>query len=169
MTFKYVHQLIQNDVYKKANGVYVMIFSRSETSGNCLYSSVSLALVGNNSLSNILRVLTSIELFCNAEFYYNHPCLQNVFKDHNKLFLSYNSLICMIVSHEALDTGCISTNLIRKQAIFNCESLNRWASFIHFLSLSSVIGRTIHTYYPDFRLEKWKVLFSNPYFLVAVL
>ena len=41
----------------------------SETTGNCLYCSISLLLVGNNSLVEILRCSTSLELHQNASFY----------------------------------------------------------------------------------------------------
>ncbi|XP_065642782.1 uncharacterized protein LOC136074396 [Hydra vulgaris] len=45
----------------------------SQSTGNCLYSSISLVITGNNSVVNDLRLLTSIEFFLNADFYSNHP------------------------------------------------------------------------------------------------
>ena len=47
---------------------YIIISFSSEVSGNCLFSSISLVLVGNNSLVTDLRALTCIELFLNAVF-----------------------------------------------------------------------------------------------------
>ena len=56
---------------------------RSEVSGNCLYSSASLALVGSNTFDNDLRMLTSLELFINANFYSQHPCFLSAVNDHH--------------------------------------------------------------------------------------
>nr|XP_047125919.1 uncharacterized protein LOC124807733 [Hydra vulgaris] len=56
---------------EKHNVSYVVL--RSQSTGNCLYSSISLRLTGNNCIVNDLRLQTSIELFLNAEFYSNHP------------------------------------------------------------------------------------------------
>ena len=62
---------------------------RSDASGNCLYSSVSLALVGDNSLSSELRILTSLELYFHADFYCKHSCLSFVFKEHQSHFAAF--------------------------------------------------------------------------------
>ena len=45
----------------------------SSGNGNCLYNSVSLSLVGDESLSALLRMLTVSELFANTDFYAHHP------------------------------------------------------------------------------------------------
>ena len=44
----------------------------SYITGNCLYSCVSLVLVGNNYLTKPFRILTSWELFPHANFYSKH-------------------------------------------------------------------------------------------------
>lgn len=59
---------------------------RSNVTGNCFYSSASLVQVGNNSLIESLRVLTSTELFNNAEFYSQHPCFSAVVNEHPECF-----------------------------------------------------------------------------------
>ena len=41
--------------------------------GNCLYYTISMSLVGTTEYSTILRILTVIELFENANYYGNHP------------------------------------------------------------------------------------------------
>ena len=51
--------------------------------GNYLYSAVSVRMVGNNSLIHLLRILTSLELFLNNEFYSRHPVLTNVYNVYN--------------------------------------------------------------------------------------
>ena len=38
----------------------------------------------------------------------------------------------------------------------------KWSSFLCILGLSSVLGRNIHTYYPDCGEERYKVLLNGP-------
>ena len=67
--------------------------------------------VGDNSLVESLRVLTSIELFNNAEFYSQHPCFSAVVNEHAEYFSkSINNLLPMSVSEECLDPGCTKAN-----------------------------------------------------------
>ena len=49
---------------------------RSLANGDCMYSSISLLLVGDNSLVDELRCLTSIELYLHSEFYGKHSCFE---------------------------------------------------------------------------------------------
>ena len=67
---------------------------RSLTNGNCMYSSISSLLVGNNSLVKELRRLTSIELYLNSEFHGKHCCFESAElsqkdakKNHQIIFL----------------------------------------------------------------------------------
>ena len=41
--------------------------------GNCLYNSASVLANGDESLSNILRLLTAAELYLHSDFYAHHP------------------------------------------------------------------------------------------------
>ena len=75
---------------------YLPLF-RSLTDGNCLYSAISVRLVGNNSLIHLLRIWTSFQLFLNNEFYFKHPVLTNVYNNGKavlgeKLFCSFESV-----------------------------------------------------------------------------
>ena len=51
------------------------------TDGNYLYSAISVRLVGNNALIYLLRILTSLELFLNHEYYSRHPLLTDVYNN----------------------------------------------------------------------------------------
>ena len=75
---------------------YVSLF-RSLTDGNYLHSAISVILVGNNLLIYLIRILTSLELFLNHEFYSRHPVLTEVYNNGKtvlgeKLFTSYESV-----------------------------------------------------------------------------
>lgn len=132
---------------------------RSTATGNCLYSSVSLVLVGDNSLVQNLRVLTSIELFIDAPFYSHHPCFLSAVNKHAELFSNLNNLLPWCVSKECLDTGATKDDLVRQEAILNCFD-GKWSSFLCILGLSSALNRNIFTYYPDCGQLRCKLLFS---------
>ena len=51
------------------------------TDGNRSYSAISVRLVGNNSLTHLLRILTSLELFFNHDFYSRHPVFNNKYNN----------------------------------------------------------------------------------------
>ena len=50
---------------------------RSLANWNCMYSSIPLLLVGNNSMMDELRCLTSIVLYLHSEFYGKHCCFES--------------------------------------------------------------------------------------------
>ncbi|CAB4025118.1 Hypothetical predicted protein [Paramuricea clavata] len=133
---------------------------RSEASGNCLYSSVSLVLVGDNSLVPILRKLTSIELFMNANFYSQHPLFLSIVEKHSEFSNSLKNLLLLSVSQECLDSGLTIDALVKKEAYLNCHD-KKWASFVCIFGLSSVIGRCIRTYYPDSAEIRPKLMFNS--------
>lgn len=118
-----------------------VFYFRSETDGSCLYSSVSLALVGNNSLSQNLRVLTSLELFLHTQSYYKHPCLVSVFNNHKEICPSYISLVPLVLCHDTLDSGLSGELLLQHEALLNCTSMSRQTGFFCILAISSVINR----------------------------
>ena len=79
---------------------YVPLF-RSLTDGNCLYSVISVRLVENNSLIHLLRILISLELFLNHEFYSKHPDLTDVYSNDKavpgeKLFWFFESVFELV-------------------------------------------------------------------------
>ncbi|XP_057290123.1 uncharacterized protein LOC130613030 [Hydractinia symbiolongicarpus] len=93
---------------------------RSESSGNCLFSSISLCLVGDNSLTQQLRLLACIELFVNSEYYSSHP---NLFVDKYPS-LSPSNILAMSVSHAAVDTNFKAAELVKAEATFCLKNMN---------------------------------------------
>ena len=141
------------------NSIYTNIF-RSEASGNCLYSSTSLALLGDNSLVSDLRILTSLELFFNAEFYCNHPCFLSLFDNCNGVFSSFNSIFNMCLSISTVDKDLSSVDAVKAEAISNCCD-KQWSSFLCILGLATVINRKIVSFYPELGQVKYKLLFNQ--------
>ena len=145
-------------------------YFRSEASGNCLYSSVSLAIVGDNSLVETLRVMVSIEIFFN--FYCNHPSFRSIFEKHkDKVSSSINNILPMSVSFDSLDSGSSGEELVKVEAISNCKD-KQFASFLCILGLSSVTNRNITLFYPDCGVLRFKLLFNqqiNPHLSLATV
>ena len=118
--------------------------------GNCLYNSVSLALVGNESISALLRLLTVSELFAYANFYAQHPQFEEV---STAADYTTSAIICLFLSeNKALDTykGNFSsaTQAIQVLAQQTAKSYVYSPQF-HILALASVINKPIFVAYPD--------------------
>ena len=67
--------LIPHDVEEET-----LVALKSTGNGNCLFNSISLLKIGNESAAPVLRVLTSVELYMNAASYVNHDVLVNAAK-----------------------------------------------------------------------------------------
>ena len=127
---------------------------------------MSILLVGNNSLMVELRLLTSIELFLNAEFYKSHPVIHTTYKANTKLFQNALNLFQTFISENAYKTGKQACELVIEEARLNCIS-QTWCGFLCVLALSSVTHRTINSFYPDSKVsdaiitERYTVLFNQ--------
>ena len=109
---------------------------------------MSLALFGNNTYVSQLRVLTSLELFFNADFYVNHPVFNILFEAHPKMFSSVDFIFKLAVSNDAFGSSDSCRDMVVAEAVRNCAP-GVMCSFLCILSLSSVIGCKVQTLYPD--------------------
>ena len=106
----------------KSCGVMAFIFFfSSEAAGNCLYSSVSILLYGNNSLCSHLRYLTCAELFLNPEFYYKHPLLSQVYDKNKDQFASYDNMFNICVSTISFETDARGPLLVKEESKTKCK------------------------------------------------
>ena len=131
---------------------------RSKTDGNCLFSSVSLLVSGDNKLVDTLRSLCSIELFENRAFYANHPLLRTLFETKREYFSSFNSVFEVTVSSKA--TGDSLEGKVKSEAIRMCHP-GQWGSFLCLLALSSVTKRNIVSVYPSVGAIKYRMVLNN--------
>ena len=146
---------------------YLPLF-RSMTNGNCLYSAISVRLVGNNSLIHLIRILTSLELFFNHEFYSEHPILTNVYSNGKtvlgeKLFCSFESVFELNGGLRDSQTSINNKDLgllVKKEAENICKD-NIWSSFLCVLALSSVICRPIHLFNASCGFQKYQKMFNQ--------
>ncbi|XP_057291325.1 52 kDa repressor of the inhibitor of the protein kinase-like [Hydractinia symbiolongicarpus] len=152
----YLPKILRKDLNKCAVALC------SESTGNCLYSSASILLVGDNSLVEDLRILTSLELFLCSEYYSRHPVLLSLFEEHKgKVFKSVDSILRMVTSFDALDASgsSCSNKLVKNEAIGNCKN-QKWCSLLCIFALSSVSLANINTYFPDCGDSRDKILFN---------
>ena len=133
-----------------------------------MYSAISVRLVGNKSLIHLLKILTSLELFLNHEFYSKHPVLTDVYNNGKtvlgeKLFCSFESVFEL---NRGLRDSQTSINnkdlglLVKKEAENICKD-NIWSSFLRVLALSSVICRPIHLFYASVGFQKYQKIFNQ--------
>ena len=118
---------------------------RSQPNGNCLYSSISLLLFGNNKFVEDLRALTSLELFLNASYYCKHPHFLSVSKIYGK---SDSFFFTMAIKNCTIDSDLKNEEAVKFEAIANAKD-KEWCSFLCLLALSSVIRRKIFSLFPD--------------------
>ena len=118
-------------------------------------------MVGDNSLVESLRVIVSIEIFLNTNFYCNlHPSFHSIFATHKEVCNSINNLLPISISFDSLDSCLSGEELVRVEAISTCND-KRFASFLCILGLSSVTNKNINLFYPDCGRLRFKLLFNQ--------
>ena len=117
--------------------------------GNCLFNSISLSLVGTMEYSTVLRILTAIELFENADYYEKHPR----FREALQSGCSFGELTVFTLALK--EPGIVEwershsrVSAVQSEAIGGCQ-LGGWSSLMHIMGLATVIRRPIFTLYPN--------------------
>ena len=122
-----------------------------------MYSIVSLALVGDNTLVEDLSIITSVELFLNSDFYASHLSIVSAFnKFGDKISVSLKNVLPLCLSFGSLVSHASPQNLIKSEAVLNCEN-RRWSSYVCMLALSAVTSSFVFSHYPDCGEEKFKL------------
>jgi len=67
-------RLIPTDIAEFSVNVNPIAY-KATCDGNCLFNALSILVCGNEQYAGLFRLLTSIELYENAEFYADHPAL----------------------------------------------------------------------------------------------
>ena len=144
-----------NDEHCSLSGINVLLhlpLLRVFAKGDCLYNCCSVTTTGNESLSEIPRLLISTELHQNAEYYSEHPYFRQVWESEregcgcSKHFPFVVSLTANVAS-----AFCTSKNngveCVKKEAFLNCR-YGRWSPLICVMALCEVLGVTIQSCYP---------------------
>ena len=116
---------------------------------------------GDSRYVDDLRILASIELYLNSEFYAKHPSFVKVMNSHSGVFNNVDTLLALSVSHSALDSGKTKIELVKEEALNICSPF-KWSGFLCVLALSSVCLRFVHFYYKDYdAMLKFKIMFNQ--------
>ena len=89
---------------------------------------------GNNRYVDDFRILGSIELYLNLEFYTKHPSFVKVMNSHFGVFNNVDTLLALSISNGTLDSGKTKMELV-KEAL-NIFSRFKWSGFLRVLALS---------------------------------
>ena len=139
-------------------------FFSSQSNGNCLYSSISIHLVGNSSLALKLRVISCLELFLNAEFYFNHPNFKYSRAVIREKFKHFNNALSFAFKTQPPDNLQYSKELVLSEALHMCQNFD-YASYTCILALSSVIGSQIRVHRPKMGVG----LIEDSYLVYSIL
>ena len=112
----------------------ILFCFRSNENGNCLFSALSIVTSGDSRYIDDLRILASIELYLNSEFYGKHPSFVTVMNSHSGVFNHVDTLLELSVSHGALDSGKTKMELVKEEALNICSRF-KWSGFACLLYL----------------------------------
>ena len=130
---------IYNYCHFKIQCVYLV---RSQANGNCLFSTFSIAICGDNRYVDDLRILAAIELYLNSEFYSKHPSFISLISNHSKVFSSIDTILAISVSQNALDSNKTKGELVQNEATNICTSF-KWTGFLYVPGLASVCSSSV--------------------------
>ena len=97
---------------------FLLIF-RSQLSGNCLYSSLSILLYG---YIDELRVLNSTELFMYRSYFCKHPCFLSLSQTFEKAERHFFIIFIMSTKNSAIDSDLKNEEEVKFEAQTNCKS-----------------------------------------------
>ena len=109
----------------------ILFYFRSDENMNCLFSAFSIVMSGDNKYVDDLRILASIELYLNSEFYAKHPSFVKVMNNQSGVFNNFDTLLALSHSHGALDDG---RTKMKKYSVL-VGHLNGQAFCVYFLYL----------------------------------
>ena len=108
---------------------FLFFFSSSQPNGNCLLSSISIAMLGSSVLVEKLRVMLCLELFLNSKFYASHPFLSHFFEKNKDQYLKLSTVLSYSISHSTFDSVQLefdklefgNEEFVKREAILLCE------------------------------------------------
>ena len=138
----------------------ILFCFRSNGNWNCLFSSFLIVMSRKNRYVTDSRILASMELYLNSEFYAKHPSFVKVMNSQSCVFNNVNTLLVSSVSHGTLDSGKTKMELVNKA--LNICSPFKWSGFWCVLALSSVCLRFVHCYYKSYDTTlNYKMMFNQ--------
>ena len=116
---------------------------------------------GDNRYVDDLRILASIELHLNSEFYAKHPSFGKVMNSQSGVFNNVDTLLALSVSRGVLDSGKTKIELVKEETLNICSPF-KWSGVLCVLALSSFSLCLIHCYYESCDVMlKYKIMFNQ--------
>ena len=104
-----------------------------------MYSSISLLLIGDNSLVEVLRCLISIELLLIPDYYGKHCCFNLAFNSKKDKISPPHYFFCLSLKNAILDHfSTDNIGAVKNEALLNSKDFE-WSNFMCLLGLSSVL------------------------------
>ena len=133
---------------------------KSSPDGNCLFNSVSIALIGDESLAATLREATSQKLSESTDIFSSHPALisaANITRRTDDYLFPHTLARC---------TQAILDDTKDRNAAIEAEATRlgkdgEWASLMGMMGVAEVIKRPICSIYPNVRHNKLRDLFHQ--------
>ena len=122
---------------------------------------MSLLLIGYNSLVEVLRCLTFIELFLNADYYGKHCCFDLAFNSRKGKIKPLHYFFCLSLKGATIyHLSNDNIAAMKNEEILNCKDFE-YSSFMCLLGLSTVQkGQVFLSFYPDVGDFNHKHLFN---------
>ena len=139
-----------------------LVCFKSDENRNFLTSAFSIVMSGDNRYVDDLKILASIDLYLNSEFYANHPSFVNIMNSHSGVFNYYvSTLLALSVLHGAYGSGKTKMELVKEETLNICSPF-KWSGFLNVLALSSVCLCFVHCYYKSYdAMLKYKNMFNQ--------
>lgn len=134
---------------------------KASPDGNCLFHSVSILLVGNQTLSGVLRQETADKLMQYLEYFSNHPAFVEAMTDMRR---SADQLFPNIVSRNSAVFYHDHGNDKLKTVELEAESLEDdgfYGSMLALYALAEVVKRPIFSIYPNVKVYRLRPLFHR--------
>ena len=122
---------------------------KSSENGNCFFNSLSILKIGDESAASLLRLVTSAELFLNAELYRDHPALTIPLKQiDTTLDVLFPDMLAIKAGQNEWYTTKDQAAAIRKEAIAMSND-KAYVPLVAFLGAANVLNQNIRSVYPD--------------------
>ena len=105
--------------------------------GNCMFNAVSLALFSTEDVSLLLRLLTAVELYDDADYYATHPAMETHFF----------SALSRLSDKEEMELSRVEA--IKREVKLKVSVENKRSAFICLVALSRILGVEIKSIFPD--------------------
>ena len=125
--------------------IFYFLYFRVSADGNCLYAACSLFLIHTEELATLLRVLTSLELYINAEKYTSSHLVFQAAVQEGKCYQKAINAFWASLEEKYVRYGKAEVQCVRMNASMIIESYV-YVSFIAVLGLASVISTPIRLF-----------------------